>query len=210
MANTEASGVNAPVLDIFVLAREIRDQVYEHACDWNDGCLALKKYQKTWKAYLDNSSLPRPSWPELSTPTILLLNHQITSEAVEVLRKKPLVIDLFPVYQTVKPHISRLLGHQTLQHVSLLEVRVALEEVTYWTDRLHSFFHHLRRHGQGLKHLCISVGLSSDLTKCVISLGGNDLVSWRYGSSSYMRFMEPMDARDIFDKVSSPLISTIA
>jgi hypothetical protein len=73
----------------FDLPLIVRQNIYHHAADWNDASLA---FQRTLTGWYDPKKAVRT--PRRSTPTILLLNRQITSEALPILRTKPFTFAL--------------------------------------------------------------------------------------------------------------------
>lgn len=94
----EQSMVLPPPKDFLDLPREIRDQIYGYCLDWNDGVAHMRRRRE------ENASGNRVGLdkilsrtPAISTPHVLLLNRKITSEALDVLRCKPLIIDTYPV-----------------------------------------------------------------------------------------------------------------
>ncbi|KAL9084170.1 MAG: hypothetical protein Q9165_008218, partial [Trypethelium subeluteriae] len=89
------------------------------------------------------------SSPRISTPTILLLNQKITIEALEVLRRKPLMLswpfdttswsdDLFDHYVFDEYYINKFFSQPTLlgiRHIKL-EVRAGWERLRYGWERI--------------------------------------------------------------------------
>jgi hypothetical protein len=73
----------------FDLPFKIRQQIYNHAMDWNDAPLA---FQRTLTGWYDPKKAIHT--PRRSTPTILLLNRRITAEALPILREKPFTFTL--------------------------------------------------------------------------------------------------------------------
>ncbi|KAI9699941.1 MAG: hypothetical protein M1820_007003 [Bogoriella megaspora] len=80
------------------LAREVRNLVYEHYdLDWNKSVEFVRKEVNNHYFNIRQGRVPAvpPPLPCFKrTPKILLLNRQITSEALEGLRKKPLIFNL--------------------------------------------------------------------------------------------------------------------
>ncbi|KAI9688282.1 MAG: hypothetical protein M1820_010294 [Bogoriella megaspora] len=104
------------------LPREIRDQIYDYTCDWNNATIRIENIKdRLWE---HNTR---------STPNVLLLNRQITSEAVQRLRRKPLFYSprsmisapatyrLRPFDQVCLP--MRLFGSATWQCVPLFVLK---------------------------------------------------------------------------------------
>lgn len=69
------------------------------------------------------------------TPTVLLLNRQITAEALPVLRAKTLVLDTPPpcTPSLARPmDITEFIGETTLQHVRRVLLRMDLTMEAHW------------------------------------------------------------------------------
>ncbi|KAI6795145.1 hypothetical protein KC361_g5169 [Hortaea werneckii] len=98
------------------LPRELRDLVYDAALDWSD---ISSKLKNSLDACADKHYDVK--YPQRSTPTVLLLNRQITSEALTVLHNKPLVIDCPAEHHLLKerqvPNVMRFITRPTLQNV---------------------------------------------------------------------------------------------
>ena len=117
------------------LPREMRDLIYYHAMDWSDVSVKLAKTLATWT----DKSKP-PTYPQLTTPTVLLLNHQIHDEAIEVLHKKTLNI-ICPVKHSMQkvdqvPDITRFISTNTLQKVTKLNLVLESWEWMYALEKL--------------------------------------------------------------------------
>ena len=113
---------------------EIRNSIYHHAVDWPDlsvpfqkmkaNCLDTFEVLKTTKD--PKCTFEQPGSLPFNTPTILLLNRQITSEALWVLHKKTLTIASPPPspLQLAKPmDITEFIGEAVLlkvRHVKLV------------------------------------------------------------------------------------------
>ena len=113
--------MQAPAVGRFLrLPQELRDMVYEHAADWSDSSRALSRAVADWSGDADTFSFPGKT-----TPTVLLLNKQITAEALHVLHRKPLNI-VYPAREFAdKAKIPSLLGfisHHTIQNVTTINV----------------------------------------------------------------------------------------
>ncbi|EON66050.1 hypothetical protein W97_05293 [Coniosporium apollinis CBS 100218] len=89
------------------LARELRDMIYGYAADWNDINAAMREFKKArLEAYAEDflhsnvngMKSYADKLPARTTPNILLLCRQITAEALDTLRKKPLILDQAPLY----------------------------------------------------------------------------------------------------------------
>ncbi|KAI7661154.1 hypothetical protein KC319_g8484 [Hortaea werneckii] len=107
--------------------RELRDLVYEAALDWSDISSKLK-------ASLDacTDKYYHVKYPHRSTPTVLLLNRQITSEALTVLHNKPLIVDCPAEHHLLKerqvPNVMRFITRPTLQNVRHLVLNLGAWE----------------------------------------------------------------------------------
>ncbi|KAK3680033.1 hypothetical protein LTR78_000410 [Recurvomyces mirabilis] len=117
------------------LPAELRNKVYGYAADWSDITPQLAETMSKW---LNKTMMPL--WPARSTPTILLLNKQITNEALVVLRNKPLVLSL-PVnhdlqYQAQVPVVLNLVSPTTLKYVQHLVLDIGSWEWVYSLDSL--------------------------------------------------------------------------
>lgn len=123
----------------FDLPREIRNMIYAEAADWSD---ISKQLSKTMKSWVDKTS--HPAWPARTTPTVLLLNKQITAEAITVICKKPLVVDCPSDHgmqpQTQVPIMLELISPFTLKFVKHLVLNVNSWE---WVYSLDHFLPHL-------------------------------------------------------------------
>jgi hypothetical protein len=104
------------------LPGEIRNIIYAYAADPSDISTHLNPLMANWT----ERSKPLPSYPPKSTPTILLLNKRITTEALPLIRSKPLTIT-FPAEHTLQtqPQVPLITGFisatslQQIQHLSL-------------------------------------------------------------------------------------------
>jgi hypothetical protein len=83
-------------------------------------------------------TVPRPRYGPMSTPSLLLLNRQITSEALEVLYRKPLILDTTPPYipQLGQPMgMPEIISETTLQNLRFVVLRMDLDQsqsARYW------------------------------------------------------------------------------
>ena len=113
------------------LPRELRDIIYGLVCDWNnaisDYTRPILKLERLKEQHSSYSGVTIPLPDRLSTPPLLLLNRQISSEAFEHLNKMPLVL---PYYDRPLPNLLddyllwRLFGYNTLSRIPTIEVRV--------------------------------------------------------------------------------------
>lgn len=111
------------------LPRELRDIVYFYSFNPSG-------YVKAYKSLFANCTIdflrgppacayPRP-YVARYTPTILLLNRQITSEALIVLYKKPLILKGTPhTYFTMRQmDITEFISERLLQRIHFAELRL--------------------------------------------------------------------------------------
>lgn len=124
---------------LLALPLEIRNAIYSHAICWPD-LSAL--FQRAQAEYLETSeaftttkapkcTISRDRSTKLVTPTILLLNRQITSEALLVLQKKILSIPTPPPspIELAKPtDITEFIGEAVLQNVRLVTLRLNFKD----------------------------------------------------------------------------------
>ena len=124
---------------LLTLPLEIRNVIYSYAISWPD---LSTIFQKTQVDYLNafeaftitkapKCTIGRDRSTKLVTPTILLLNRQITSEALVVLQKKILTIPSPPPspIQLAKPtDITEFIGEAVLQNVRLVTLRLNFKD----------------------------------------------------------------------------------
>lgn len=100
--------------------------IYRYSCNYNDAIVLFERQVddvRNGRASFDSNAKSI-----LTTPTILLLNQQITREAMEVLHKTPLVLDMkSPAvdWTNCRPKISifKFIGLWTLINISLVQIR---------------------------------------------------------------------------------------
>ncbi|KAK4990065.1 hypothetical protein LTR66_006903 [Elasticomyces elasticus] len=102
------------------LPTEVRELIYNYSANWNDVSVELPHFLNDWKQH------GKPRYGRLTTPTVLLINRQITSEALRILHKKRFVFNATESFHMLSsmasPQITRFIGKQTLQkltHVTL-------------------------------------------------------------------------------------------
>ena len=124
---------------ILALPLEIRNAVYFHAISWPDLSTLFQKahaeYLDTYEAYITTRvpkcTISRDRSTKLVTPTVLLLNRQITSEALVVLQKKILTIPSPPPcpFQLAQPtDITEFIGEGVLKNVRLVTLRLNFKD----------------------------------------------------------------------------------
>jgi len=135
------------------LPQELRDEIYWYCLDYNDGMENLFTFLKeNVKKEMINGTI-KTSSPRAMTPNVLLLNRQITAEALQILRKKPLVLlapmpfDLRPApngnnqqsrltgglfqskfFERIKSRLSRHVTERTTLPM------IIMEDGVYWVD----------------------------------------------------------------------------
>ncbi|KAK3110345.1 hypothetical protein LTR53_015446 [Teratosphaeriaceae sp. CCFEE 6253] len=123
---------SAPI-SFFDLPGEIRNMIYSEALDWSDCSKQLARTMLRW-----SDKTASPPYPARSTPTVLLLNRQITAEALEILREKPLKIvcpqDHTTQKQAEMPNMLKLITPATLVHVRHLEIDIQSWQWVYSFD----------------------------------------------------------------------------
>ncbi|KAF2495554.1 hypothetical protein BU16DRAFT_582197 [Lophium mytilinum] len=149
------------------LPREIRDEIYYYALDWPNLDNVFKKLEQQEKRAgeehqkLHNKQprcrIPRPH-PQLLTPSLLLVSRQLYTEAIDVLRQKPLVIPGPPprCYATgVDLGITEVVGEETLQSAPYVTLEI---DFLYWSwDRVLETLLDVWNVKQSLKMLVVRV-----------------------------------------------------
>lgn len=119
--------MESPPRTLLDLPPELRNVIWSHCGDWSDITQQLFRTMANWT---DRSK--RIPYAKRSTPTILLLNKQITAEALPILRKKPLTFigpsDYGMQPQHPFPNITRLLNRETLLNVQHLVIKLENHE----------------------------------------------------------------------------------
>jgi len=131
--------MEGPALNFLDLPTELRLQIYSHCADWSDVSRQLARTMARWT---DKSQCP--PYPPRTTPTILRLNRQISAQALDVLRKKPLIIACPARHdmrnQQLVPNMLRFITPLTLCHVRHLIIHVDGWEWIYSLEDLLSVF----------------------------------------------------------------------
>ncbi|EME47844.1 hypothetical protein DOTSEDRAFT_69689 [Dothistroma septosporum NZE10] len=112
-----------PAIGFEDLPRELRDVIWRETVDWPDLSTALVRAMANWP-----DQRVRFPYPSRSTPKALLLNKQYSSEALQVLRKKPLNIT-FPGHHNINeqekvPKIMRFISRQALKNVESININM--------------------------------------------------------------------------------------
>lgn len=204
------------------LPAELRNKIYSYAADWNDINAKMDEYctriedLKGQTSPPPNPRMPLPPalWtselPELTTPTILLLNRQIYGEAMAVVEKKHLIIWCPPPSYMRKCEgcetgLEYFITRSSLAKIGKIEFQISDEEVAEHGYRGWNAFLAVGLWEWGVN--CplairrpepfvprISLGVPQPANPrpvphtILISLGAGKLPYWRY-------------ARDIYDKV---------
>ena len=123
-------------IGFFDLPGEIRNMIYGYAANTSDVSTKLHNHMCSW---LDRR-LPMPDYPKKTTPTILLLNKRITSEALHVIRSKPLSINFSLYHELAKqpqvPFITGFVSEESLQQIEHLNLRLEKWEWVYSIESL--------------------------------------------------------------------------
>jgi len=113
----------ARTLPFLELPAEIRNMVYEYAADWNDGPKHLHRIIHSIEEGNCEKSLQKV---RMSTPTILLLNRQITAEVFDVLERKPLALSSVEPCNISMQSMNRVISATTLQKIPCIVLRTPL------------------------------------------------------------------------------------
>ncbi|KAH8795097.1 hypothetical protein F5882DRAFT_480553 [Hyaloscypha sp. PMI_1271] len=144
MSEDMALPLTKPAPSFLLLPPEVRDCIYDAALSWP----VISDLAKTDPLEPDSTvhghweqplcTVPRPRYGPMSTPSLLLLNRQITPEALEVLYRKPLILDTTPPYipQLGQPMgIPEIISETTLQNLRFVVPRMDLDQrqsARYW------------------------------------------------------------------------------
>lgn len=130
------SQLSASASPFLALPLELRNSIYEYVLDWPDLCHSYRRTQFDEILYEPEISkasplcvVPIPLVGEMRTPSLLLVNHQVTSEALVILHRKPLVLSETPphVPQLAKPmDITEFISETTLQLVPRVVLQMDL------------------------------------------------------------------------------------
>jgi hypothetical protein len=134
-----------PILE---LPRELRDCIWAYCLDYPDMSIVLEQNMDKARAsfasrfgpdipverieeLLPWSTIVQPQPLPMITPSILLLNHQIYSEAVEILRKRVLYLKT-PVPANFRRDvrdgsITDFIGEDTLQSIQLVSLTISFQ-----------------------------------------------------------------------------------
>ncbi len=115
----------------------LRYEIYTYAVNWPDLRVPFarlsrecERVEAIWESKRDpKCTFPSPRVAARTTPTILLLNRQITAEALPILRDKTLVLDTLPPYTPFlgRPmDITDFIGEATLQRVRRVSLKMDL------------------------------------------------------------------------------------
>ena len=118
------------------LPGEIREQIYGECVDLNDANTQFAKMMKKWV----EKKKSFPEHPAKTTPSILLVNKQISKEASYVLSKKPVTFT-FPEDHGLKrqfdvPSIRKLICDDALLKIKHLTIRIEAREWMYALEDL--------------------------------------------------------------------------
>lgn len=111
-----------PMIPFLSLPLELRQMVYKHTGDWSDSSIILGRAVVQWT---DQGMPKRFPFPGRTTPTVLLINKQISAEALDILQKKPLNI-VYPQAEFTKdthiPSIVAFLSRKSIQHAHTITI----------------------------------------------------------------------------------------
>ncbi|KAK1068468.1 hypothetical protein LTR74_005547 [Friedmanniomyces endolithicus] len=118
------------------LPSEIRNTIYADALDWSDINKQLVRTMGLWSDKRMN-----PPYPTRTTPGILLVNRQISTEAQDILRRKPLTLT-FPRNHGMQKqdHVPNML--RFIKPATLLKVEHLVLELNSW-EWIYSLDHFL-------------------------------------------------------------------
>ncbi|KAK0836260.1 hypothetical protein LTR03_013834 [Friedmanniomyces endolithicus] len=118
------------------LPSEIRNTIYADALDWSDINKQLVRTMGLWADKRMN-----PPYPTRTTPGVLLVNRQISTEAQDILRRKPLTLT-FPRNHGMQKqdHVPNML--RFIKPATLLKVEHLVLELNSW-EWIYSLDHFL-------------------------------------------------------------------
>ncbi|KAH8601995.1 hypothetical protein B0O99DRAFT_605399 [Bisporella sp. PMI_857] len=90
------------VFPFLKLPRELRNSIYAYALEWPDYSRKFGDV-RSWSSYEVRCRNVTPVFEAMVTPTVLLLNHQITSEALPILYAKSFILTSPPPSQENYP-----------------------------------------------------------------------------------------------------------
>jgi hypothetical protein len=118
------------------LPGEIRNMIYAYSADASDITARLDRFMHSWVDRME----PMPAYPARSTPTVLLLNKQITREALHVIHSKALRVVFPGSYDLPKqpqvPHITGFISPTSLQQIEHLSLYLEKWEWIYALEGL--------------------------------------------------------------------------
>lgn len=138
------------------LPREIRDHIYDLCADWNDAIRILARRNNC------SSLCVPPGLPSsASTPTVLLLNHQINAEALQILEKKPLQLNLLEELGAIRflSELNSFLSIETVLRIPRLQLYYTALFDNNLVDVL-GHFHDGEPHPYSTQHIIVTI--SSD------------------------------------------------
>jgi hypothetical protein len=111
--------MKGPALGFLALPLNVRQKIYGYAADHNDGPRTLRRATKELAFNQD------PTFEDLTTPTIFLLNKQIESEASEVIYSQPFVIkDLYPMINSTLLKLEDFFSLGVFKRIRHLELSI--------------------------------------------------------------------------------------
>lgn len=136
MASTPDTA-DSSIFPFLSLPYEVRREIYFWALDWPDlrpSFARLSRECEEAREKMSASPDPKCTFPilhagRLTTPTVLLLNRQITWEALPILRAKPFVLHDSPPTTPCTGRamdITEFIGEETLQRVRRVVLKMDL------------------------------------------------------------------------------------
>lgn len=125
---------------ILHLPRELRNMIYKLSASYDDINIAVQRTMDNW---IDKKST-KPHYPKRTTPTVLLINRQIYSEASLLLLRQTLALTV-PRNHSMQehnevPNLLKFITRSTLQQIRHLAIRIDQWEWLFALERLFSAF----------------------------------------------------------------------
>jgi hypothetical protein len=128
----------SPKSPFLALPLEIRNEIYDYALDWPDLSGSSEHTQSGKRLHKKGITKAPASWlvpipaQQMTTPSILLVNRQLTVEALAVLHNKPLVISKPPPYPPqlrAAVDITAFISETALQQVPRIVLQMDLRYI---------------------------------------------------------------------------------
>ena len=135
MLENTALPLGKPASLFLSLPPEVRDCIYDAALDWPKMSVLAETVSRSDATTLHEhpksplSSISLRRYGLMSTPSLLLLNRQITSEALEVLYRKPVILNELPPRRLGQPmSVTEIISETTLQNIRFVVMRIDLDQ----------------------------------------------------------------------------------